>query len=387
MRKRITILGFFSEDIGLTGFFKTNYRSLLADGYEFNIINIANYRPDRELKRFGNYYDVPFYFTDIKDKHFMRKRQAFNRQLHQVYRECLLSSDVIHLYLNMLCDPVPVTYARRLGFSRVIVHAYSNLEETLSLPSRQLHKIGRRMVEIYGTDFLAVTQGAADFFFSPRIQQSPRFKMLPVGIAVRKQLYHKEQNIFYRKRYDINPDDFVIGNIGRFIDIKNQVFLIESFSRFQKINPNAKLVLIGDGPKLEEIRQKVYQMHLEDKVIFTGYVENTEEVQNIFDVFAYPSLSGGLSLSVLHCLANGALAVVSKEQPIEIQEFQTVSALSLDDPQLWADEFHSLSLKKVDRFEQSYMIMNELIEKGYTLSTSTKALRSLYGKPQLEDDY
>ena len=44
MRKRITVLGFFSEDIGLTCFFKTNYRALLADGYEFNIINIANYR-------------------------------------------------------------------------------------------------------------------------------------------------------------------------------------------------------------------------------------------------------------------------------------------------------------------------------------------------------
>lgn len=387
MRRRITILGFFSEDIGLTGFFKTNYRSLLADGYEFNIINVANYRPDRELRRFGNYYEVPFYFTDIKDKHFIRKRQSFNRQLHQAYQECLLSSDVIHLYLNMLCDPVAVIYARRLGFTRVIVHAYSNLEETLSLASRQLHKVGRRMVEVYATDFLAVTQGAANFFFPQKIQRSSHFQIFPFGIVVRKQLYHKEQNIYYRKRYNIRLDDFVIGNIGRFIDIKNQSFLIDSFNLFQKINPNAKLVLIGDGPRLEEIRQKVYQMHLEDKVIFTGYVENTEEVQNIFDVFAYPSLSGGLSLSVLHSLANGALTVVSQEQPAEIQNFQTVSTLSLNDPQTWADEFHSLSLKKINRFEQSYAVMNELIKKGYTLSTSTKALRNLYGKPQLEDDY
>lgn len=387
MRKRITVLGFFSEDIGLTCFFKTNYRALLADGYEFNIINIANYRPARELKHFGNYYEVPFYFTDIKDKHFLRKRRTFNHQLHQVYRECLLNSDVIHLYLNMLCDPVPIVYARRLGFDRVIVHAYSNFEGTMNLTSRQLQKVGRRMAEVYGTDFLAVTQGAADFFFSSRIQRSPRFKLLPDGIAVRKQRYHEEQNIYYRKRYDINENDFVIGNIGRFIDVKNQSFLVDSFNLFQKINPNAKLVLIGDGPKLEEVRQKVYQLHLEGRVIFTGYLENTEEVQNIFDVFAYPAESGGLSLALLHSLANGAKAVVSQRQPAEVQTLGAVTALSIDNPQSWADEFHSLSLETNNRFEQSYSTMNELIEKGYTISTSTKLLRKLYGKPQLEDDY
>ena len=61
----------------------------------------------------------------------------------------------------MLCDPVPIVYARRLGFDRVIVHAYSNFEGTMNLTSRQLQKVGRRMAEVYGTDFLAVTQGAA----------------------------------------------------------------------------------------------------------------------------------------------------------------------------------------------------------------------------------
>ena len=287
----------------------------------------------------------------------------------------------------MLCDPVPIVYARRLGFDRVIVHAYSNFEGTMNLTSRQLQKVGRRMAEVYGTDFLAVTQGAADFFFSSRIQRSPRFKLLPDGIAVRKQRYHEEQNIYYRKRYDINENDFVIGNIGRFIDVKNQSFLVDSFNLFQKINPNAKLVLIGDGPKLEEVRQKVYQLHLEGRVIFTGYLENTEEVQNIFDVFAYPAESGGLSLALLHSLANGAKAVVSQRQPAEVQTLGAVTALSIDNPQSWADEFHSLSLETNNRFEQSYNTMNELIEKGYTISTSTKLLRKLYGKPQLEDDY
>ena len=76
-----------------------------------------------------------------------------------------------------------------------------------------------------------------------------------------------------------------------------------------------------------------------------------------------------------------------QRQPAEVQTLGAVTALSIDNPQSWADEFHSLSLEANNRFEQSYNTMNELIEKGYTISTSTKLLRKLYGKPQLEDDY
>ena len=104
-------------------------------------------------------------------------------------------------------------------------------------------------------------------------------------------------------------------------------------------------------------------------------------------MFAYPAESGGLFLALLYSLANGTTTVVSQRQPAEIQTLSAVSSLSLDNPQSWADKFHSLSLETVNRFEQSYNTMNELIEKGYTISTSTKALRQLYGKPQWEDDY
>ena len=152
---------------------------------------------------------------------------------------------------------------------------------------------------------------------------------------------------------------------GRFIDVKNQSFLIDSFNLFQKINPNAKLVLIGDGPKLEEVRQKVYQLHLEGRVIFTGYLENTEEVQNIFDVFAYPAESGGLSLALLHQPCQWSESGLFRNgNRQKCKRWGAVTALSIDNPQSWADEFHSLSLETNNRFEQSYNTMNELIEKG-----------------------
>ena len=57
----------------------------------------------------------------------------------------------------------------------------------------------------------------------------------------------------------------------------------------------------------------------------------------------------------------------------------------MDDPQEWADEFHRLSQLKYNRSIQSEKMMTKLIESGYTVSTSAKQLRELYGAPQWED--
>ena len=387
MRKRITILGFFSEDSGLTCFFKTNYRILLTEGYEFNIINIASYRPARILSKFGNYYEVPFYFSELNSRSFLQKRRFFNKKLHHIYSECRLNSDTLHLYLGVLCDPILITDAHKVGFKRIIVEGYANLSHKLNLAEKQLQRIGGKMVELYATDYIAVNQSVANFFYSPKLQKSPRFKILKNGIAIRKQRYHEEQNIYYRKRYEIGEKDFVIGNVGRFTAIKNQFFLIKSFDLFQKIYPNTKLVLIGDGPRLEAMRQYVYQLHLEDKVIFTGFLENPDEVQNIFNIFAYPALLTDLSISLLHSVANGAFAVVSDVQAPEIQKLKSVTVLSLKDPQSWADEFHCLSQYKYDRSKQSYEATKELMSEGYGISSSTQQLRNLYGIINTEDEF
>lgn len=384
MRQKITVLGFFSEDSGLTCFFKTNYRALVAEGYGFNIINIANYRPARELKALGSYYEIPFYFSDINGRNFFQKRRNFNRELKRIYDQCKITSNTVHLYLNALCDSAPISLAHKANFNRIIVHAYADYSKMFNFAEKKLQLMGCKVVEKYATDFVAVSQEAADFFYYKKVQRRPSFRIIKNGIAVRKQRYHEEQNLYYRKKYEIDSKTFVIGNVGRFINAKNHSFLINSFNLFQKIYPNTKLVLIGDGPQIENVRQQVYQMHIEDKVVFTGFLENTEEVQNIFNVFAYPAICDSLSLSLLHSVANGAIPVISNTQSETgiIKEFDT---LALDDPQEWADEFHRLSQLKYNRSIQSEKMMTKLIESGYTVSTSAKQLRELYGAPQWED--
>jgi len=95
----------------------------------------------------------------------------------------------------------------------------------------------------------------------------------------------------------------VIGNIARFELRKGHRWLVDAvFMLAKKIN-NFHLVLVGDGPAKKEVELQVAALGLKDKVTFAGYRTDTNEVTQIFDIFAYPSMLEGLPYSVLEAMA------------------------------------------------------------------------------------
>lgn len=86
----------------------------------------------------------------------------------------------------------------------------------------------------------------------------------------------------------------VIGHVGRLDEAKNQMFLLELFKDYQKINSNSKLVLVGDGELKEKIINKIEELKISDKVILLGVRKDVNKLYSMFDIFIFPSLFEGL---------------------------------------------------------------------------------------------
>ncbi|UII24841.1 glycosyltransferase family 4 protein [Fulvivirga maritima] len=88
-------------------------------------------------------------------------------------------------------------------------------------------------------------------------------------------------------------DDFVIGWVGSFRKFHSLDLLIESFKGVATQLPQAKLLLVGDGPERAAIQEMVKQMGLHDKVIFTGNIPHKDVNSYIkaFDISILPSKS------------------------------------------------------------------------------------------------
>jgi len=110
-------------------------------------------------------------------------------------------------------------------------------------------------------------------------------------------------NIFYSKQHD----QFSFINVSRQDKNKNQLLIVNAF--FRLFNENKKhqmlLYLIGDGDYHNLLVQKVKEYNLEEKVIFTGYIDSAKDYIAISDVYISSSHREGLPLSVLEAMAAG----------------------------------------------------------------------------------
>ena len=171
----------------------------------------------------------------------------------------------------------------------------------------------------------------------------------------------KRQEI--KRKYNIGDKYFLY--IGTLQPRKNLIHLIEAFKKITCcMTPDACCQLVIAGKKgwmYEEIFNKVKQLGLEDKVIFTGYVSEEEKQILLKNALAFvlPSLYEGFGIPVLEAMQAGCPIVISRNS--SLPEVGRDAAIYIENPE------------KVDSIQKSMQKMvklapeerNKLIEKGY----------------------
>jgi glycosyltransferase involved in cell wall biosynthesis len=94
---------------------------------------------------------------------------------------------------------------------------------------------------------------------------------------------------------------------------KNLPLLLDLWPRVAAGAPEARLLIAGGGPLLEELRGRVARLGVAATVVFTGYVPEAEKVDhfNLADVFVFPSAMEGFGLTVAEAMASGVPVVAS----------------------------------------------------------------------------
>jgi glycosyltransferase involved in cell wall biosynthesis len=90
--------------------------------------------------------------------------------------------------------------------------------------------------------------------------------------------------------------------------VKNQGLLLRAVA---KTGLQARVVIVGDGPEAAALRDLAKSLDLETRVRFLGHCDDVHRLLPAFDVFALPSLSEGMSNTLLEAMAAGVPPVVS----------------------------------------------------------------------------
>jgi len=117
-----------------------------------------------------------------------------------------------------------------------------------------------------------------------------------------------------RESLGLSSNDLVLGCVTRFDPIKRVQTLLEAFHRLVPRIPGLQLLLVGGGGEEERIRRRVAEMDLNQRVIFTGFLEKSIRIYPVMDLYVATSLKEGLPLSLVEAMAAG-LTVVATDVP------------------------------------------------------------------------
>lgn len=191
------------------------------------------------------------------------------------------------------------------------------------------------------------------------------------AIDSKKYCFNEKIRNKYREDFGIS-NQFVVGFVGRLHEQKNCKRLLEIFKAVLSIQPNAVLVMAGDGPQKGELIEYAKILHIADKVIFMGRREDISNVLMMYDVLIMPSLYEGLPVVEVEAQASGLRCIVSDCVPL-IDLTKRVQQVSLgQSDEIWAD-----TILKEDRFNRKMAV--QMVEEGqYDLAVEAKKLQEFY---------
>lgn len=139
----------------------------------------------------------------------------------------------------------------------------------------------------------------------------PPEKVISIPTGVDEEFFNVKRTPEGKKRFGINPRSPVIVNIGILRRVKGHEITLKAASIVAKVIPEARFLLVGEGPRRKALQQMTDEMGLKN-VIFTGFIDDVKEVLAVADLSVLSSWSEGLPQSLLQAMAAGVPVVATK---------------------------------------------------------------------------
>lgn len=278
---------------------------------------------------------------------------------------------LVHANMNSLSAfPLMATYFA--GVPQRILHNHttdSSKEGLRTLVKRFL----RPFAKLFANRYFACSYKAAEWMYGKSELESSRIIIINNAIDLERFAFNSAKRSQLRKQFTIEGS-FVIGHVGRFVQTKNHIFLVDIFAEVLKSIPNAKMLLVGDGPLKKQVENKVDKLGLKEKVIFTGVRSDVADLYNAMDVFVLPSLYEGLPVVGVEVQANGLPFICSSNVTKEILITDRVELMDLNrGTKAWKEVVCKYAVQHRHKAD------TDIVNSGFDITVEAQKLEKIYG--------
>lgn len=203
------------------------------------------------------------------------------------------------------------------------------------------------------------------------------------GIDLNKFIQQRNREII--KAYGVTNEP-VVGYLGTFYDWQGVIDLVQAFSLVAKKRDDAKLLMVGDGPEFQNVKNIVHQLGIENRVILTGKVqpEETPNYISAMDIFMIPrpktsATETAVPLKLLEAMAVGKPIIATRLQALLEVLNENVNAVIAEPNDI--DDIANAILKLLNDKELQKILGNnarKTVEEKFSWDISSKSILQCY---------
>lgn len=158
---------------------------------------------------------------------------------------------------------------------------------------------------------IAVSESVKHFCVRHRSLPASRIIVMPNGVKPIEPTTQQELGQ-WRQALRLPEKAKLLGSITRFHPIKGVEYLIEAMPLVVKAQPNAYLVLWGDGPQQAALQARAGELGISEHIRFDGYRSDARKRLPLLDCFVLPSISEGSPNALLEAMMAGRAIVATR---------------------------------------------------------------------------
>lgn len=177
-------------------------------------------------------------------------------------------------------------------------------------PDKRRYMFAERIMAHFVDKVVAVSEDTARKLRQYERIPLKKITIIPNGIDLNlyRRAINKEEK---RRSLGINSTGPVIGTIARLSEEKGITYLLQAMKSIISIYPKATLLIVGDGPLMDDLVRQSLSLAIRKNVLFLGTRRDIPEILRALDIFVLPSLSEGLPMVILEAMAADCPIVAS----------------------------------------------------------------------------
>lgn len=195
-------------------------------------------------------------------------------------------------------------------------------------------------------------------------------------------------------------DAIIIGHVGRFHYAKNHEYLLRVFAELCRMSAGAggstaetgadqkyHLILLGEGPLMEDTRKLAEELCVADRVHFLGNHKNIADYYQAMDYFVYPSRYEGMPGTIVEAQASGLSCLMSDTICREVIATELVETMSIEkEPKVWAEVLQRRIDALVSKQEKRKKYAAKMAAAGFDVQAQAERMMRFYESGRWENE-